>query len=179
MEFRFAFSVLPVVLFGIFHTVAPAPFAEAAPLGASIPAHRSRTKRCSCASFLDKECVYFCHLDIIWVNTPERTVSYGLGSAPRRKRAATGTPRCKCGHGGDRACRAFCQPGDRRRNQADPDKVIQAPGGTEAGRIRRRGHRSADPSVLKGKRSTLDLLEKWMGSRYRQRWAWTSESAAS
>lgn len=30
-----------------------------------------RTKRCSCASFLDKECVYFCHLDIIWVNTPE------------------------------------------------------------------------------------------------------------
>lgn len=30
-----------------------------------------RTKRCSCATFLDKECVYFCHLDIIWVNTPE------------------------------------------------------------------------------------------------------------
>lgn len=30
-----------------------------------------RTKRCSCATFMDKECVYFCHLDIIWVNTPE------------------------------------------------------------------------------------------------------------
>lgn len=30
-----------------------------------------RNKRCSCATFLDKECVYFCHLDIIWVNTPE------------------------------------------------------------------------------------------------------------
>ncbi|XP_072465866.1 endothelin-2 isoform X3 [Notamacropus eugenii] len=29
-----------------------------------------RIKRCSCNSWLDKECVYFCHLDIIWVNTP-------------------------------------------------------------------------------------------------------------
>ncbi|XP_016856001.2 endothelin-2 isoform X1 [Homo sapiens] len=30
-----------------------------------------RLRRCSCSSWLDKECVYFCHLDIIWVNTPE------------------------------------------------------------------------------------------------------------
>lgn len=30
-----------------------------------------RSKRCSCSSLMDKECVYFCHLDIIWVNTPE------------------------------------------------------------------------------------------------------------
>lgn len=29
-----------------------------------------RTKRCSCNSWDDKECIYFCHLDIIWVNTP-------------------------------------------------------------------------------------------------------------
>lgn len=29
-----------------------------------------RAKRCSCNSWLDKECIYFCHLDIIWVNTP-------------------------------------------------------------------------------------------------------------
>lgn len=29
-----------------------------------------RPRRCSCSSWLDKECVYFCHLDIIWVNTP-------------------------------------------------------------------------------------------------------------
>lgn len=35
------------------------------------PGSHVRTKRCSCATFLDKECVYFCHLDIIWVNTPE------------------------------------------------------------------------------------------------------------
>lgn len=36
-----------------------------------VPVRHIRNKRCSCATFLDKECVYFCHLDIIWVNTPE------------------------------------------------------------------------------------------------------------
>ncbi|EGV97108.1 Endothelin-2 [Cricetulus griseus] len=36
-----------------------------------------RFRRCSCNSWLDKECVYFCHLDIIWVNTagPEAVVT--------------------------------------------------------------------------------------------------------
>lgn len=37
----------------------------------SAPWRPRRTKRCSCSSLMDKECVYFCHLDIIWVNTPE------------------------------------------------------------------------------------------------------------
>lgn len=32
--------------------------------------HRVRSKRCSCNNQLDSECHYFCHLDIIWVNTP-------------------------------------------------------------------------------------------------------------
>lgn len=45
---------------------APAPAPDPDP-----PEHHLRTKRCSCATFLDKECVYFCHLDIIWVSTPE------------------------------------------------------------------------------------------------------------
>lgn len=40
---------------------APSPRARASHL---------RPRRCSCSSWLDKECVYFCHLDIIWVNTP-------------------------------------------------------------------------------------------------------------
>ncbi|KAL0594582.1 Endothelin-3 [Plecturocebus cupreus] len=31
--------------------------------------HRSR--RCTCFTYKDKECVYYCHLDIIWINTPE------------------------------------------------------------------------------------------------------------
>ncbi|TRY85961.1 hypothetical protein DNTS_032719 [Danionella cerebrum] len=77
------------------------------------PARHSRTKRCSCASFLDKECVYFCHLDIIWVNTPERTVSYGLGNAPRKKRSVTEPvmpfSRCKCAESRDKTCSLFCR----------------------------------------------------------------------
>lgn len=36
----------------------------------SVRTHRVRTKRCSCSELLDTECHYFCHLDIIWVNTP-------------------------------------------------------------------------------------------------------------
>lgn len=36
----------------------------------SAPWRPHRSKRCSCSSLMDKECVYFCHLDIIWVNTP-------------------------------------------------------------------------------------------------------------
>lgn len=42
---------------------------DAAPPPAAA-AHR-RARRCSCSSLMDEECVYFCHLDIIWINTPE------------------------------------------------------------------------------------------------------------
>ncbi|XP_019721665.1 endothelin-1 [Hippocampus comes] len=65
---------------------------------------------------MDKECVYFCHLDIIWVNTPERIVSYGLGNAPRKRRSVQVAPatessrsRCQCLHRGDLTCAHFCQ----------------------------------------------------------------------
>ncbi|NXA41171.1 EDN2 protein, partial [Eudromia elegans] len=66
-----------------------------------------RTKRCSCNSWLDKECIYFCHLDIIWVNTPGHTAPYGLG-APRRRKRSLG--RCECSHSRDSVCATFCQP---------------------------------------------------------------------
>uniref|UniRef100_A0A8C6Q2R5 Endothelin-3 n=1 Tax=Nothobranchius furzeri TaxID=105023 RepID=A0A8C6Q2R5_NOTFU len=52
---------------------------------------KSRQKRCTCYSYTDKECVYYCHLDIIWINTPEHTVPYGMSSyrgQQRRRRAA-------------------------------------------------------------------------------------------
>lgn len=32
---------------------------------------RPRARRCTCLTYKDKECVYYCHLDIIWINTPE------------------------------------------------------------------------------------------------------------
>uniref|UniRef100_A0A8C0UXB4 Endothelin 2 n=1 Tax=Cyanistes caeruleus TaxID=156563 RepID=A0A8C0UXB4_CYACU len=66
-----------------------------------------RSKRCSCNSWLDKECIYFCHLDIIWVNTPGHTAPYGLGSPPRRRKRSAG--RCECQHSRDSFCATFCQ----------------------------------------------------------------------
>ncbi|XP_015504491.1 endothelin-2 isoform X1 [Parus major] len=66
-----------------------------------------RSKRCSCNSWLDKECIYFCHLDIIWVNTPGHTAPYGLGSPPRRRKRSAG--RCECRHSRDSFCATFCQ----------------------------------------------------------------------
>ncbi|XP_069751436.1 endothelin-2 isoform X2 [Narcine bancroftii] len=74
--------------------------------GQSRALHLRREKRCSCSSMKDKECIYFCHKDIIWVNTPGKTTPYGLGSpATRRKRS---TPRCKCADFKDGVCLQFC-----------------------------------------------------------------------
>ncbi|KFQ31755.1 Endothelin-2 [Mesitornis unicolor] len=74
---------------------------------ATASASHLRTKRCSCNSWLDKECIYFCHLDIIWVNTPGHTAPYGLGSPPRRRRRSLG--RCGCSRSRDSICATFCQ----------------------------------------------------------------------
>ncbi|XP_026096667.1 endothelin-2-like [Carassius auratus] len=67
---------------------------------------RVRTKRCSCSSWLDNECIYFCHLDIIWVNTPNKITPFGLGSPLSRRRRSTG--RCECANPSDRTCSSFC-----------------------------------------------------------------------
>ncbi|XP_003223609.1 endothelin-1 [Anolis carolinensis] len=90
--------------------------AEKRPSGALSPLRRA--KRCSCSSLMDKECVYFCHLDIIWINTPERTVPYGLGSASRIRRSLEDLPlrslqgspnRCQCTNLKDKKCANFCK----------------------------------------------------------------------
>lgn len=74
---------------------------------------KPRAKRCTCYSYMDRECVYYCHLDIIWVNTPERTVPYGMSSyqAPQRvRRETTQSPRCLCSVAdADQQCGDFCQ----------------------------------------------------------------------
>ncbi|KAM4630450.1 endothelin-2 [Polymixia lowei] len=67
-----------------------------------------RTKRCSCNSWLDKECIYFCHLDIIWVNTPSKVLPYGLGSPLSRRRRRRSTNRCECAKAADKTCSSFC-----------------------------------------------------------------------
>ncbi|XP_062316202.1 endothelin-3b isoform X1 [Osmerus eperlanus] len=88
----------------------------------STPNPKTRSKRCTCYSYKDKECVYYCHLDIIWINTPERTVPYGMSSYrghQRIRRTADSLPsdpeeveylRCVCANPRvDRHCSDFCQ----------------------------------------------------------------------
>ncbi|XP_056336141.1 endothelin-2-like [Danio aesculapii] len=75
---------------------------------------RVRTKRCSCSSWLDNECIYFCHLDIIWVNTPNKITPFGLGSPLSRRRRSTS--RCECANPTDRTCSSFCHT-----SSEDPD----------------------------------------------------------
>ncbi|KAM9667062.1 endothelin-1 [Trichechus inunguis] len=97
----------------------------------SAPWRPRRSKRCSCSSLMDKECVYFCHLDIIWINTPEHIVPYGLGSPSRSKRslkdlfptkAADPGNRCQCTSQRDKKCWNFCQAGKELRAQDTMEK---------------------------------------------------------
>ncbi|XP_030202279.1 endothelin-1 isoform X1 [Gadus morhua] len=130
MDLRAVTSLLSVMLAAVLNTVVSAPASEVP--AASLVSH-VRNKRCSCATFLDHECVYFCHLDIIWVNTPERIVSYGLGNMPRRRRSAGVPPakshggaRCRCLKGNDSACNNFCQPEHQlRQNKTSLGKKIR------------------------------------------------------
>lgn len=95
------------------------------------PSAPRRPKRCSCSSLRDKECVYFCHLDIIWINTPRNLVPYGLGSPPRPKRslkdlfpakATDQRNRCQCANQKDKKCWNFCQAGKELRDQDTMEK---------------------------------------------------------
>ncbi|XP_035865888.1 endothelin-3 [Phyllostomus discolor] len=82
---------------------------------------RRRARRCTCFTYKDKECVYYCHLDIIWINTPEQTVPYGLSSyrgrvrgrrsaqpSPQSPQPSERTRRCACAASHDPACVRFC-----------------------------------------------------------------------
>ncbi|KAJ7991423.1 hypothetical protein DPEC_G00283690 [Dallia pectoralis] len=82
-------------------------------------APHARVKRCSCSNWMDKECIYFCHLDIIWVNTPNKIMPYGLGSPPSRRRRSPA--RCECAHPADRTCSGFC------RHSSENPSIMLAP----------------------------------------------------
>lgn len=91
--------------------------------GPAAGAPRRRAKRCTCHTYKDKECVYYCHLDIIWINTPERTVPYGLSNyrGNFRGKRSTGQlcgstesldwslSRCSCLDVHDKQCMLFCK----------------------------------------------------------------------
>ncbi|XP_062985843.1 endothelin-1 [Elgaria multicarinata webbii] len=97
----------------------------------SAPSPLRRSKRCSCSSLMDKECVYFCHLDIIWINTPEQTVPYGLGGPSRTRRSLEdlhlgnllgSLNRCQCANLKDKKCMGFCQTGKVHWAQSTTEK---------------------------------------------------------
>ncbi|XP_070702966.1 endothelin-2 [Pempheris klunzingeri] len=79
-----------------------------------------RTKRCSCNSWDDKECIYFCHLDIIWINTPSKILPYGLGS-PLSRRRRRSADRCECLNPADKTCSGFC-----RTSSENPRAVVKS-----------------------------------------------------
>ncbi|XP_076872329.1 uncharacterized protein LOC143522492 [Brachyhypopomus gauderio] len=65
-----------------------------------------RTKRCSCENLKDRECVYFCHIGIVWVNTPSQVIPYGVGSLHTRLQRDVN--RCVCTNKRDSQCLEFC-----------------------------------------------------------------------
>ncbi|XP_076593207.1 endothelin-2 [Chaetodon auriga] len=111
----------------------------------SVPTQRERTKRCACSSPLDSECHYFCHLDIIWVNTPSKTTIYGLGSALSRRKRSAG--RCTCANPDDQTCTNFCLHGPQvtspnrsvKRRQLNLLSILRA--------VARRSKRALDAPV--------------------------------
>ncbi|XP_054620097.1 endothelin-1 [Dunckerocampus dactyliophorus] len=142
-------------------TVLSAPAGESPPVS---HVRHVRNKRCSCATFLDKECVYFCHLDIIWVNTPERVVSYGLGNAPRKRRSVSeGHARCQCRHEGDLTCTNFCQKLDSSISDETSAvvHVVEGKDTSETKRMKSADDKRATPQWLRAVSKTRLLLEKW------------------
>ncbi|XP_056597524.1 endothelin-1 [Triplophysa dalaica] len=181
MDLRIIFPVLSMLSSGIFDFATAASLNQITASGTSVSARHTRTKRCSCASFMDKECVYFCHLDIIWVNTPERIVSYGLGNAPRKKRAVTEPvvpkSRCKCADSKDKTCTSFCQPNNLLRYKTESDMAIPAAQGHHCAgqeckhnladvqniikRVKSTHHISVALSRVRATKKIQLLLEKW------------------
>ncbi|XP_036955705.1 endothelin-3 isoform X1 [Acanthopagrus latus] len=91
------------------------------------PGARRRAKRCTCYTYKDKECVYYCHLDIIWINTPEHTVPYGMSSykgSLRMRRSAGTAQRCVCTVHNDSTCSSFCM--DSRQRRPAPARSVRS-----------------------------------------------------
>uniref|UniRef100_A0A667YS25 Endothelin-3-like n=1 Tax=Myripristis murdjan TaxID=586833 RepID=A0A667YS25_9TELE len=91
-----------LLLFLVFSVMGPT--AEEGPLAQLAHTAHRREKRCSCENHKDKECVYFCHIGIVWVNTPNQVVPYGVGSVRLRRELG----RCLCTDRRDAECVHFC-----------------------------------------------------------------------
>ncbi|XP_019960093.1 endothelin-1 [Paralichthys olivaceus] len=192
MDTYILISVLSVMFSSSLCTVLSAPVGETPSDSSSDSRVRHvRNKRCSCATFMDKECVYFCHLDIIWVNTPERVVSYGLGNAPRTRRAlpdsmaTKSAPRCRCVRENDSTCSSFCRPDNQHlRSQKSQDTLILSEHQLEADkstikRWKKSNKKQVSPAALRVALKTRLLLEEWRVRRRHRARAWEGESTAS
>ncbi|XP_041831583.1 endothelin-1 [Melanotaenia boesemani] len=80
------------------------PVVEEGPLAQLTHTAHRREKRCSCENQKDKECIFFCHIGIVWVNTPSHVVPYGFGSVRLRRELH----RCLCTNSQDAECLSFC-----------------------------------------------------------------------
>ncbi|XP_068603489.1 endothelin-2-like [Brachionichthys hirsutus] len=107
------------------------PLSEGEELSTRAPhPHHVRTKRCSCNSWEDKECIYFCHLDIIWVNTPSKLLPYGLGS-PLSRRRRRSPVRCQCLNPADKTCSGFCH----KSSENPRTDVVEESVGTKSNKL--------------------------------------------
>ncbi|XP_051955206.1 endothelin-1-like [Xyrauchen texanus] len=84
----------------------PGSHVNRSPLVNHTPQIHHRERRCSCENLKDKECVYFCHIGIVWVDTPSQVIPYGVGSLQVRLRRDA--KRCLCADKRDTKCVQFC-----------------------------------------------------------------------
>ncbi|XP_054604212.1 endothelin-1 [Nothobranchius furzeri] len=87
-----------------FQAAVMGPVAEEGPLAQLHHTAHRRDKRCSCENQKDKECIFFCHIGIVWVNSPSHVVPYGFGSVRVRR----DLQRCSCSQSQDVQCLTFC-----------------------------------------------------------------------
>ncbi|XP_051511506.1 endothelin-2-like [Myxocyprinus asiaticus] len=104
MDFSFVFLINAVVL--ILEQQVPGSHVNRSPLVNNTPQIHHRERRCSCENLKDKECVYFCHIGIVWVDTPSQVIPYGVGSLQVRLRRDV--KRCHCADKRDTKCVQFC-----------------------------------------------------------------------
>ncbi|KAF7653740.1 hypothetical protein LDENG_00079160 [Lucifuga dentata] len=80
------------------------------------PGPRRHARRCTCYSYKDKECVYYCHLDIIWINTPDYQGSLRMRRSAGTEWGGRGeeNQRCICMLQTDSECSRFCMDRQKR-----------------------------------------------------------------
>ncbi|XP_058612808.1 endothelin-2 [Onychostoma macrolepis] len=102
----FSFLLLISVVVFILEQQVPGSHANRSPSVNATPQTHRRERRCSCENLKDKECVYFCHIGIVWVDTPSQVIPYGVGSLQMRLRRDV--ERCQCTDKRDKKCVRFC-----------------------------------------------------------------------